>query len=117
MTSEIFTTLLMIAAPCVAALLWARVTASLSFRVWLQNSVLYGAPLFAVIVGLIKIITLACTYEANFGFTHCSVLPVYVANLSMTAFVFALMLFAGYGLALFGVGVAVELQTRFGTKR
>lgn len=117
MSFEIFTSFLMIAAPFGAALLWARYTASPGLSVWLRKSVFYGAPAFAVLVAIIKTITLACTHQANFGFTSCTTIPVSVANLSMTAFVFALMLCAGYGLALFGVGVAVELQTRFGAKR
>ncbi len=117
MTSDILTTLMLLCLPFVLALIWSRYTASVALGRWLRRSAFYGAPLLIALIVAIKAITSNCTHQANFGFTECTTLSVSFANISMTAFVFALMLFAGYGLALFGVGAAIELQTRLAARR
>ena len=117
MSSDLFTSLLSITLPFVAALIWARYTVSPKLKFWLHRSALWGAPLFAILIVAIKLIIASCTHQANFGFTACTTLSVGFANAMMTGFVFALMLLVGYGLALLGVGVAIELQTRLKANR
>jgi len=117
MSSDLLTSLLSITLPFVAALIWARYTISPQLKFWLHRSVAWGAPLLAILIVIIKLITSTCTHEANFGFTACTTLPVTFANTMMTGFVFALILLVAYGLVLLGVGVAIELQTRLKANR
>ncbi|MEJ6710289.1 MAG: hypothetical protein QNK92_16095 [Amylibacter sp.] len=117
MSSDLITSLLSITLPFVVALIWARYTASPKLKFWLRRSALWGAPLFALLIVTIKLITATCTHQANFGFTACTTLSVTFAKTVMTGFVFTLMLLVGYALVLLGVGVAVELQTRLKANR
>ena len=117
MVSETIKTLFLLSPPFGIAVLWSFLTTSLKLKWWLRRSVIFGAPALIVLILVITAITANCTHQANFGFTACQSLPVGFANASMSGFVVVLMLLADYALALFGVGLAIEIQTRFSPKR